>query len=239
MKKWSKKTNIIGSLVTLGSFPVIAAKCTEGNNGYVSKNDSPQVINPIKDGSQGQNDGDNTSNNDQHIHNSNKSDKTVKDSNPKKETDQSSTNKEMRDEATSRLEKKYSDLLSSIQSNKDKIYNLSQDEIILFLYKAFSKYGESIKDKLNSKESVHNINRELYNSYNIVRHSWSKNEDYFSKFGLDLTFHRDFFEFFDLLSTLFTDYKDGESDNKNKADELFKKTKSKLEKAYKKISEQQ
>nr|WP_307924917.1 hypothetical protein [Mycoplasmopsis bovis] len=53
-----------------------------------------QVINPIKDGSQGQNDGDNTSNNDQPIHNSNKSDKTVKDSNPKTETDQSSTNKE-------------------------------------------------------------------------------------------------------------------------------------------------
>ncbi len=58
-----------------------------------------QVINPIKDGSQGQNDGDNTSNNDQPIHNSNKSDKTVKDSNPKTETDQSSTNKEeMRDD---------------------------------------------------------------------------------------------------------------------------------------------
>ncbi|QQH23580.1 hypothetical protein HYE24_03420 [Mycoplasmopsis bovis] len=48
----------------------------------------------LKDGSQGQNDGDNTSNNDQPIHNSNKSDKTVKDSNPKTETDQSSTNKE-------------------------------------------------------------------------------------------------------------------------------------------------
>ncbi|QQH72370.1 hypothetical protein HYD52_03465 [Mycoplasmopsis bovis] len=45
------------------------------------------------------NDGDNTSNNDQPIHNSNKSDKTVKDSNPKTETDQSSTNKEeMRDD---------------------------------------------------------------------------------------------------------------------------------------------
>ncbi|QQH35724.1 hypothetical protein HYD91_03425 [Mycoplasmopsis bovis] len=35
-------------------------------------------------------------------------------------------------------------------------------------------------------------------------------------------------------STLFTDYNDGENDNKNKVDELFKKTKSKLEKAYKK-----
>lgn len=124
MKKWSKKTNIIGSLVALGSFPVIAAKCTEGNNGYVSKNDSPQVINPIKDGSQGQNDGDNTSNNDQPIRNSNKSDKAVKDSDSKKETDQSSTNnnsetpnnsstlsasktkpKESHEEATSRLTK--------------------------------------------------------------------------------------------------------------------------------------
>ncbi|MBT1345622.1 hypothetical protein FCM68_02085 [Mycoplasma bovis] len=99
--------------------------------------------------------------------------------------------------------------------------------------------GKSIKDKLNSKGSVHNINKELHYSYTIATYSWSKNEDYFSKFGLDLTFHRDFFEFFDLLSTLFTDYKDGESDNKNKADELFKKTKSKLEKAYKKISKQQ
>nr|WP_233749703.1 hypothetical protein [Mycoplasmopsis agalactiae] len=34
-------------------------------------------------------------------------------------------------------------------------------------------------------------------------------------------------------------YKDGENDNKNKADELFKKTKSKLEEAYKKISKHQ
>lgn len=116
---------------------------------------------------------------------------------------------------------------------------MSQDEIILFLYKSFSKYGESIKDKLNSKESVHNINKELYYSYKIASHSWSKNEDYFSKFGLELTFRSNFFEFFDLLSTLFTDYNDGENDNKNKVDELFKKTKSKLEKAYKKISKQQ
>nr|WP_307906724.1 hypothetical protein [Mycoplasmopsis bovis]QQH18892.1 hypothetical protein HYE49_03425 [Mycoplasmopsis bovis] len=65
-----------------------------------------QVINPIKDGSQGQNDGDNTSNNDQPIHNSNKSDKTVKDSNPKTETDQSSTNKEKWDESKEIIKKK-------------------------------------------------------------------------------------------------------------------------------------
>ncbi|QQH20258.1 hypothetical protein HYE43_03315 [Mycoplasmopsis bovis] len=81
---------------------------------------------------------------------------------------------------------------------------------------------------------MHNINKELYYSYKIASHSWNKNEDYFSKFGLELTFRSNFFEFFDLLSTLFTDYNDGENDNKNKVDELFKKTKSKLEKAYKK-----
>ncbi|UUM25429.1 hypothetical protein NQV05_03455 [Mycoplasmopsis agalactiae] len=311
MKKRSNKTYIIGPLVTLGSFPIIAAKCAEGNNSYDSKNDSPQVINPIKDGSKDQNDENNTSNNDQSIDNSNKSDKTITDSEPKKETDQQSTNnsadtpsssltppasktkpkeshneaasrltkeyfdllfnntnrnhsdtannsmlkpmnsgntvpnnqnikkKEMHDEAASRLTKEYFDLLFSIQSNKDKIYNLSQNGIIEFLYKAFAKYGQSIKDKLNSRESLSNINNELQDSYEKANYSWSKNEDYFTKFGLDRAFRGDFFDFFDLLSELFTDYKDGENDNKNKADELFKKTKSKLEEAYKKISKHQ
>nr|WP_307922744.1 hypothetical protein [Mycoplasmopsis bovis] len=71
------------------------------------------------------NDGDNTSNNDQPIHNSNKSDKTVKDSNPKTETDQSSTNKEKCDEwrAKRRIIKKKKILnllfLNSIQNNEE------------------------------------------------------------------------------------------------------------------------
>ncbi|MCE6115501.1 Mbov_0729 family lipopotein [Mycoplasmopsis agalactiae] len=311
MKKLNKPIFLFGSLITVGSLSIIAAKCAEGNNSYDSKNDSPQAINPIKDGSQDQNDENNTSNNDQPIDNSNKSDKTVTDSESKKETDQPSTNnsadtpsssltpptsktkpkeshkeaasrltkeyfdllfnntnrnnsdtannsmlksmksgntvpnnqnikkKEMHDEAASRLTKEYFDLLFSAQSNKDKIYNLSQNEIIEFLYKAFAKYGKSIKDKLNSRESVSNINNELQDSYKIASYNWSKNEDYFSKFGLDRAFHGDFFEFFDLLSELFTDYKDGENDNKNKADELFKKSKSKLEEAYKKTSKHQ
>nr|WP_233736869.1 hypothetical protein [Mycoplasmopsis agalactiae] len=278
MKKRSNKTYIIGPLVALGSFLIIAAKCTEGNNSYDSKNDSPQVINPIKDRSQDQNEENNTSNNDQPIDNSNKSEKTVTDSDPKKENDQQSTNnrsetpnnsltpptsktkpkeshkeaasrltkeyfdllfnntnrnhsdsastsmlksmnsgntvpinqnikkKEMHDEASSRLTKEYFDLLFSVQSNKDKIYNLSQNGIIEFLYKAFAKYGQSIKDKLNSQESVSNINNELQDSYEIANYNWSKNEDYFSKFGLDRTFRGDFFDFFELLSELFTDY---------------------------------
>ncbi len=227
-------------------------------------NDSPQVINPIKDGSQGQNVGDNTSNNDQPIHNSNKSDKTVKDSNPKTETDQSSTNnstetpnnsstppapmtepKESHKEVASRLTKKLlknrSDSVNSSMhksmndSNKNKIYNfMSQNGIIYFLYKALSKYGESIKDELNSKESARKINKELYDSFRIVSVSWNENKDYFSKCGLDDIFLNDLLEFFDLLPTIVADYNDGENDNKNKVDELFKKTKSKLEKAYKK-----
>ncbi|TKA59637.1 hypothetical protein MBOVa_0610 [Mycoplasmopsis bovis 8790] len=130
MKKLNKPIFLFGSLITIGSFPIIAAKCTEGNNGYDSKNDSSQVINPIKDGSQGQNDGNKTSNNDQPIDSSNKSDNAVMNSKPKKETDQPSTNnssetpnnsltpptsktksKESHREAASRLTKEYFDLL--------------------------------------------------------------------------------------------------------------------------------
>ncbi|QQH27149.1 hypothetical protein HYE08_03535 [Mycoplasmopsis bovis] len=70
------------------------------------------------------NDGDNTSNNDQPIHNSNKSDKTVKDSNPKTETDQSSTNKEKCEMTSKRriIKKKKilnPTILNSIQNNEE------------------------------------------------------------------------------------------------------------------------
>ncbi|QQH71484.1 hypothetical protein HYD55_03505 [Mycoplasmopsis bovis] len=114
------------------------------------KNDKVRTSNKIqlKMEAKVKNDGDNTSNNDQPIHNSNKSDKTVKDSNPKTETDQSSTNKEKwRWEQRIIKKKKILNHILYIQSNEGKKFIIfeSRWNNSIFYTNPFLNMGKVLK----------------------------------------------------------------------------------------------
>lgn len=169
--------------------------------------------------------------------------------------------KESHEEAASRLTKEYFDLLfgqkqpdmsdsmpsdepgksddvmNDTEENSSEGKNKKPKDKLHLLFMSFNKYGNDIKKHLESTNTILTINNDLDPSYQIVKYEFGDIKSLLSSAGFESNFTDslmyDLFEFYDTLSLLATPNYANNSD-KQKASELFKKVKSKIDEAYKK-----
>ncbi|CBH40941.1 Hypothetical protein MAGa7380 [Mycoplasmopsis agalactiae] len=132
---------------------------------------------------------------------------------------------------------KSDDVMNDTEENSSEGKNKKPKDKLHLLFTSFNKYGADIKKHLESTNTILTINNDLDPSYQIVKYEFGDIKSLLSSAGFESSFidslMYDLFEFYDTLSLLATPNYVNSSD-KQKASELFKKIKSKIDEAYKK-----